>query len=101
MSKYTQYEMILILNEELNESELKTWAFKYARELKDLGALEISVISRGKRNLAYSIKNKNKCNFIEITFSLIPSYLNQFQEIINLDKNILRFLTTKKDIQKV
>tara|TARA_B110000977_G_scaffold192274_1_gene265527 strand:- start:600 stop:896 length:297 start_codon:yes stop_codon:yes gene_type:complete len=96
MSKYTKYEMILILNEELNDSELKTWAFKYARELKGLGAIDIFVTSRGKRNLAYMIKNQNKGNFIEIKFLIISSYLKQFKEIIELDENILRSLTVKK-----
>lgn len=95
MSKYKKYEMILILNEELNESELKTWAFKYANQLKGLGAEEICVISRGKRNLAYTIKNENKCNFISIKFLLIPQYLKEFKEIINLDENILRSLILK------
>jgi len=96
MSKYIKYEMILILNEELNESELKTWAFKYASQLKEFGAEEICVISRGKRNLAYTIKNQNQCNFIEIKFFLIPLYLKEFKEIIDLDENILRSLIIKK-----
>lgn len=98
MSKYTKYEMILILNEELNESELKTWAFKYASQLKELGAEEICVVSRGKRGLAYTIKNQNKCNFIEIKFLLVPGYLKEFKEIIEFDENILRSLILKKGV---
>ena len=99
MSKYTKYEMVLILNEELNDSELKTWAVKYAGKLKSLAAGEICVTSRGKRILAYQIKNQNKGNFIELKFLMISAYLKYFEKIIKLDKNVLRFVTIKKGIK--
>ena len=52
MSGAVRYEVMIILTEEFNESELKTWAFNYAKALQNLSASEISVISRGKRDLA-------------------------------------------------
>ena len=53
MSVTMKYEMMILLTEEFNDSELKTWAFNYAKALRKLSASEISVISRGKRDLAY------------------------------------------------
>ena len=84
--------MMILLNEEFNDSELKTWAFKYAKELQNLGGSEISVISRGKRNLAYSINEQTKGNFIEMTFSMLPNNLEQFHKILDFDDNVLRSL---------
>ena len=95
MSHKVKYEMMILLNEEFNDSELKTWAFKYAKELQNLGGSEISVISRGKRNLAYLIKEQNKGNFIEITFSMLPNGLDKFQKILQFDENVLRSLLLK------
>ena len=95
MSQKVKYEMMILLNEEFNDSELKTWAFKYAKELQNLGGSEISVISRGKRNLAYLIKEQNKGNFIEITFSMLPNGLDKFQKILQFDENVLRSLLLK------
>ena len=68
MAGKIQYQMMVLLMEDFNESELKIWAFKYAKELQSLGASEISVISRGQRNLAYLIDDYTKANFIEINF---------------------------------
>ena len=58
MTATMKYEMMILLTEEFNDSELKTWAFNYAKALRKLSASEISVISRGKRDLAYTIKNQ-------------------------------------------
>ena len=55
-----KYEMMILLTEEFNESELKTWAFNYAKALRKLSASEISVISRGKRDLSFMIRNQKR-----------------------------------------
>ena len=60
MSVTMKYEMMILLTEEFNDSELKTWAFNYAKALRKLNASEISVISRGKRDLAYTINNQKR-----------------------------------------
>ena len=75
MSGTVKYEMMIILTEEFNESELKTWAFNYAKALQNLSASEISVISRGKRDLAYLITSqKCKCT-IESDIFCMASHL--------------------------
>lgn len=91
-----KYEIMILLTEEFNDSELKTWAFNYAKELQHLNAIEISVISRGKRELAYLIKNQKKGNFIQINFSSIPKYLKNFSHNLKFDTNVLRFLILNK-----
>ena len=98
MIKKVKYEMMILLNEEFNDSELKTWAFNYAKELQTLGGSEISVISRGKRSLAYTIKNQNKGNFIEITFSILPDALKNFNKLLEFDENVLRSLILKNEL---
>lgn len=91
-----KYEIMILLTEEFNDSELKTWAFNYAKDLQNLNAVEISVISRGKRDLAYWIKNQKKGNFIQINFSSMPKYLKNFSHNLKFDTNVLRFLILKK-----
>lgn len=97
MSATVKYEMMILLTEEFNDSELKTWAFNYAKALRKLSASEISVISRGKRDLAYAIKDQNRGNFIQINFSSIPQYLDEFSSNLKFDSNVLRFLILHKD----
>ena len=96
MSATKKYEMMILLTEEFNDSELKTWAFNYAKSLSKLSASEISVISRGKRDLAYMIKNQKRGNFIQINFSSLPKNIEDFSNSLKLDSNVLRFLVLNK-----
>jgi ribosomal protein S6 len=96
MSVQRKYEIMILLTEEFNDSELKTWVFNYAKNLKKFNVCEISVISRGKRNLSYSIFNKKKGNYIQLNFSSMPKYLTNFANILKLDSHVLRFLVFNK-----
>ena len=98
MSGIVKYEMMILLTEEFNDSELKTWAFNYAKALRKLSASEISVISRGKRDLAYMIKNQKRGNFIQINFSSLPKNIEDFSNSLKLDSNVLRFLVLNKKV---
>lgn len=96
MSKTIKYEMMILLTEEFNDNELKTWAFNYAKTLRKLNASEISVISRGKRDLSYEIANQKRGNFIQINFSSIPRHIEKFSTGLKFDSNVLRFLVLNK-----
>jgi len=93
-----KYEMMILLTEEFNESELKTWAFNYAKALRKLSASEISVISRGKRDLSFMIRNQKRGNFIQINFSSLPKNIEDFSNNLKLDSNVLRFVILKKEV---
>lgn len=96
MSLIRKYEIMILLTEEFNDSELKTWVFNYAKSLRKFSVCDISVISRGKHNLSYSIKNKTKGNYIQLNFSSMPKYITNFANTLKLDSNVLRFLVLNK-----
>jgi ribosomal protein S6 len=81
MSLLRKYEIMILLTEEFNDSELKTWVFNYAKNLRKFSVCDISVISRGKHNLAYPIDNKLKGNYIQLNFSSMPKYIEDFSKI--------------------
>ncbi len=96
MSILKKYEIMILLTEEFNDSELKTWVFNYAKSLRKFSVCDISVISRGKHHLAYSIKKRIKGNYIQLNFSSMPKYINNFSNILKMDSNVLRFLIFNK-----
>ena len=98
MSVLRKYEMMILLTEEFNDSELKTWVFNYAKTLRKFSVCDISVISRGKHNLTYPITNKTKGNYIQLNFSSMPKYITNFSKILKLDSNVLRFLVFNKQL---
>nr|YP_009495912.1 ribosomal protein S6 [Plagiogramma staurophorum]AWT38351.1 ribosomal protein S6 [Plagiogramma staurophorum] len=91
-----KYEIMVLLTEEFNDSELKMWVFNYAKSLRKFNVCDISVISRGKHNLAYSIKNKMRGNYIQLNFSSMPRYISNFSNSLKLDSNVLRFIVLNK-----
>ena len=93
-----KYEIMIILPEELNDSELKTWVFNYAKTLRKFNVIDISVISRGKHNLSYPIHDRMKGNYIQLNFFSMPKYLRNFSNVLKLDSDVLRFLIVKKEI---
>ena len=96
MLSLKKYELMIILTEEFNDSDLKTWIFHYAKSLRKFNVCDISVISRGKHSLAYSIDNKSKGNYIQLNFSSMPKYIINFSKILMMDSNVLRFLVFNK-----
>jgi ribosomal protein S6 len=96
MSILKKYEIMILLTEEFNDRELKTWVLNYAKKLRKFSVCDISVISRGKHNLAYSINNRSKGNYVQLNFSSMPKYINNVSNILKLDSHVLRFLAVKK-----
>jgi len=93
-----KYEIMILLSEEFNDSELKLWVFNYAKTLRKFNVCDMSVISRGKRNLAYPIFNQTKGNYIQLNLSSMPKYISNFSKILNLDANVLRFFVVNKQL---
>ena len=98
MSLLRKYEIMILLTEEFNDSELKNWVFNYAKNLRKFSVCDISVISRGKHNLAYPIESQMKGNYIQLNFSSMPKYITNFSSILKMDTNVLRFLVLNKQL---
>jgi ribosomal protein S6 len=98
MSLLKKYEIMILLTEEFNDNELKTWVFSYAKNLRRFSVCDISVISRGKQNLAYPIDKKVRGNYIQLNFSSMPKYIKNFANILKMDSNVLRFLVFNKQL---
>jgi len=96
MSMLRKYEIIILLTEEFNDSELKTWVFNYAKNLRKFNVCDISVISRGKHNLSYPINDRTKGNYIQLNLSSMPKYINNFSNILKMDSSVVRFLVFNK-----
>ena len=96
MELLRKYEIMILLTEEFNDSELKSWVFNYAKKLRKFNVCDISVISRGKHKLAYPIVDKSKGNYIQLNFSSMPKYIETFLATLKLDSKVLRYLVITK-----
>lgn len=96
MSVLRKYEIMILLTEEFNDNELKTWVFNYAKNLRKFSVCDISIISRGKHNLAYPIEDKDNGNYIQLNFDSMAKYISNFSNTLKTDSNVLRFLVLQK-----
>lgn len=96
MTLERKYEIMILLTEEFNDSQLKAWVFNYAKSLRKFSVCDISVISRGKHNLSYTIENEVKGNYVQLNFSSMPKYLRNILNILKLDSHVVRFLVFNK-----
>jgi len=92
-----KYELIILVTKNFNENELQTWAFNYAKELRSFRARRISLISRGKQNLAYPVNKQTRGNYIQINFSSKPNNINAFSDDLKMNINISRFAFFNKN----
>ena len=76
--------------------KLKYIAYYYAKNLKKWGATNIHIKYRGKRDLAYLVKDNNVANYIEISFDIYPYNLTSYNRILKLDEKIIRSFLIKK-----
>ncbi len=93
--KRRKYEMIILLNEEFNNNELKTWSLNFAKELQKLDGVEISVISCGKKPLVYPILEHIIGNLVVIKVSIFSENIQIFQNKLKLDENVIRSYVLK------
>ena len=93
-----KYEMMILLKEEYDDTQLKIWAFDCAKALRKLNASEIDVISRGKRDLAYLVKGRKRGSFIQINFSSLPKCVTYFSDSLKSDPDVLRYLILNKKL---
>ena len=87
---------MILLTSDFNGGALKSGVFNYAKNLRKFNVFDISVISRGKHHLAYSINNRTKANYIQLNLSSMPKYINNFSNILKLDSHVLRFSVFEK-----
>jgi ribosomal protein S6 len=92
--KTNNYESMVVVASNRTEAELKAIAFSYAQQLKKLGASDISVVSRGRRDFAYPTKKIKTGYFVEMYFNSSPQILPIFENKLRLDKDIIRSLIT-------
>nr|UBA15747.1 ribosomal protein S6 [Pseudo-nitzschia hainanensis] len=90
MEVQRNYEAMILLTEDFNDSELKAWVFNYVKDLRKFDACDISVISRGKQVLSYAINHEIKMNYIQLNFSSMPKYINDLSDILGSDDHVLR-----------
>jgi small subunit ribosomal protein S6 len=90
-----RYELIFIIQQELNEEEVKAITEKYLQIITAQKGTIIKTDDWGKRRLAYDINKQSKGTYILVDFYGLGSMIREIERNLKIDDNILKFITVK------
>ncbi len=85
-----QYELITVLPSE--EELFRTGKDAVAAELTKQGASEVKETDMGDRQLAYTIKKRDRGHYILFTMMLDPQKVTPAERTFKLNPNLLKYL---------
>ena len=96
-----EYELYLVIDAEAEE-EATTEIIENATRLISVGDGQtagevLKVEPRGKRRLAYPIRNKTESQDIILTLHTAPQALPELERALKLDEHVLRYLLVRTD----
>ena len=89
------FESIIILQPNLTDEEKSKVVNDYKEYFKNISAQEVEVDDRGKRKLAYQIKDNTEGYFISYYFDAKEHDISDLEKQYRLDDNVIKFMTIK------
>ena len=91
MSNY--YEMMYILRPDLSEEQVGQSVDKYNDFLTERGATNISVLNRGKKRLAYTVKKFLDGIYIQLNYQAGGTQVAPLERTMRISEDVILYLT--------
>lgn len=91
MSNY--YEMMYILRPDLSEEQVGQSVDKYNDFLTERGATNISVLNRGKKRLAYTVKKFLDGIYIQLNYQADGTQVAPLERTMRISEDVILYLT--------
>ncbi len=91
----SEYEIMVIVNPDLDEEGFATEVEQIQARLTDLGGRVQNVDVRGRRRLAYAIKKRVEGYYVVIRFQFPTENLLELERWLKLNENVLRYLNVR------
>lgn len=92
-----KYEIMYIMRPDLDEDSQQALVEKFDSVLTDHGAQITEVEEMGKRRLAYEIKDYRDGVYRVIYTTADPEAINEFDRLMKLNNDILRFMVIRDE----
>ena len=92
-----RYELIYIVNPNLDGESLGEVITKFSDLTKKLKGYLVKVTEWGKKKLAYEVKRFDKGYYIVFDFCGLPETVRELERNLKLDDRVLKFLTVMID----
>ena len=85
-----QYELMVILDPEIEERTVGTTMDKFLSVVKNDGGTVDNIDVWGRRRLAYDIKKKNEGIYAVVNFTAEPATAQELDRQLNLSESVMR-----------
>ena len=91
------YESVIIGRQDLTNSQFETLIDEFTSVIKSHDGEIKKTEYWGIRNLAYKINKNRKANYYMLNISSSPETISEYERLLGLHEDIIRFLTIKID----
>jgi len=91
------YEMVVIINPELDEAKFNNTLNNISKLIADMGGVATDIKQWGKRKLAYPIKKFSEGNYVLTNFQLQPALSKELEAKLQISEDVLRHLLVRLD----
>ena len=91
------YEIMIIMNPDLDEEGFAAELERVKTRLTDLGGQVQKVDVMGRRRLAFQIRKRNDGYYSVIRFQLSATALPELERWLKLNENVLRYMNVRMD----
>lgn len=91
------YEMTYIVNSVISEGQIKDLVKRVTSYVTEAGGEIFEVDEWGSRRLAYPIQKKRNGYYVNMYFRLSGANIPRLERSLEIDDNILRYLTLRMD----
>ncbi|MBO6575243.1 MAG: 30S ribosomal protein S6 [Rhodothermales bacterium] len=95
------YELTYIVNSVLAEEQIKDLVDRVTQYIKEGGSDIINVDVWGSRRLSYPIQKKRNGFYVNMYFRAPGAFIARLERALEIDDNILRYLTLKMDAKMI
>ena len=89
------YETIMIINSNLEESTIKATVEKFEALINANGKVE-STEEWGKKKLAYPIKKQAEGYYVLVNFTSNPEFIDELDRVYNITDEVIKHIVVKK-----
>jgi len=89
------YELVAIINPEVDEEGMSKIMEKVAQSINSLNGVVEDIKNWGKRRLAYPVRKFMEADYVLARFKLMPKSVKELEAEIGASGDILRYLVVK------
>lgn len=96
-AKQSTYELTYILNAVLNDDQLEDLVARVDKFIEEHGGSVVDKNVWGSQRLAYPIEKKRNGYYVNLTFQSDGDVIARLERALDINDNVLRYLTLKMD----